>query len=435
MIGRMKRLAMVGLFGLIVPIAAPPAPATAPPALAFASYRPNDTGIFSVDADGTNLQRLTTTRRPAFESQPAYSPDGARIAYVCGNFELCVMNSDGSRQGRLTKSNWPARWVYVDRPTWSPDGTTIAFSSNRDGRLQLYVVAADGSGLTKLAASRSNDADPAWSPDGTKIAFDSYRGNGHLTIDVVNADGTGRRQVTSGNRDAALPAWSADSKRIVYQEYDGDYSHLLLVNADGTMRTAVTSGACDEFDPGLSPSTAVVAFDRNCGGTLGIDTVTADGIEPLTRPTAGFDAFPAWRPATSGPPTDAAAVGPVSVATGDARVVGAYYTWSTRVAVVDYALSPTIAADRRTAADDKRAIETLARLRPETARGRKLKREAVMAFKLDAGAEQKQILAYQADARGRVALARKYEHAALALGRRAASVFDAADDVSADPYS
>src|SRR5512132_2969537 len=106
---------------------APGAQPQTPAALVFASYRNGLSAIDTINANGSGKRQLTALQH-SFAGEPAYSPNGNRIAYVCGNFELCVMNADGTGQGRLTTSRWPQRWEYVDHPTWSPDGTRIAFA-------------------------------------------------------------------------------------------------------------------------------------------------------------------------------------------------------------------------------------------------------------------------------------------------------------------
>jgi TolB protein len=124
--------------------------------------------IWSVKSDGTDLRRLTDN--PAADLRADYSPDGRRIAFQSnrdGNVEIYVMNADGSGQTRLTDS--PGADAA---PDLSPDGRKLVFQSERDGNLELYTMNADGTGQTRLTNHPGRDLDPAWSPTGLWITFD-----------------------------------------------------------------------------------------------------------------------------------------------------------------------------------------------------------------------------------------------------------------------
>src|SRR5438309_1754222 len=104
---------------------------------------------------------------------PSGRPAAGQIAFTTdrdGNVDIYVMNADGS--GVRNLSNNPSPDAV---PTWALDGTRIAFYSERDGNGEIYVVNADGSNPLNLTNNPASDATPAWSPDGTKIAFNSKR--------------------------------------------------------------------------------------------------------------------------------------------------------------------------------------------------------------------------------------------------------------------
>jgi Tol biopolymer transport system component len=167
--------------------------------------------IYVVDVDGSNLSRLTTA--DGWDYQPAWSPDGSRIAYVHntdGNDDIWMMNADGSNAVRLTDD--PA---FDLEPAWSPDGTRIAFASNRAGNNEIYVMNADGSDRSRLTREDAFDGGPVWSPDGSQIAFASDRdGPG---IYVMGSDGSGVRRLTRDEQVGPLEAtWSPDGSRIAY---------------------------------------------------------------------------------------------------------------------------------------------------------------------------------------------------------------------------
>ena len=91
-------------------------------------------------------------------------------------------------------------------PTWSPDGTKIAFGSNSDGNYEIYVMNADGSGQTNLTNNSANDWYPSWSPDGTQITFSSER-DGNAEIYFMNADGSGQLRLTDNPADDEISIW------------------------------------------------------------------------------------------------------------------------------------------------------------------------------------------------------------------------------------
>src|SRR5262249_36270877 len=104
-----------------------------------------------------------------------------------------------------------------------PDGKRIAFTSKRDGRAQIYVMNADGSGQRRVVADRWSDQRPSWSPDGGRLLFTSFRnrdpnllGIGNAEIDVVRADGSGLRNLTRSRFWEGEPAWSPNGRRIAY---------------------------------------------------------------------------------------------------------------------------------------------------------------------------------------------------------------------------
>jgi TolB protein len=427
--------ALVAAAAFLSASAAPQAQAAAPGALVFASYRNGLSAIDTINADGSGERQLTLPQR-SFAGEPAYSPDGSKIAYVCGNFELCVMNADGTGQGRLTTSRWPQTWEYVDHPTWSPDGTKIAFASNADGNFHVYVINADGTGLHKLAGTALNDDDPSWSPDGTKIAFDNYKSwfSGTSAIYVMNADGSQPQRISPRGVDGWSPSWAPDGSEVVYSAWRDDDTHLFLVNADGTGNNQLTDGYCDEMDPNWMPSGLGLAFDRNCGGRLGIVGGHFGGaIDRITSPHHGFDLYPEWQPKTTGG-SAATPIGPPSTPTGDARAASQWFYWSTQVWEIDYLPVDSASLERKTLADDLAAVAGLNATSPDTQRGKLLRSKAIAGFRLDAAASRKLLLYYRANAHKQRRLAKSYERAGMKLARRAEKSFNAADNLAELPY-
>ena len=137
------------------------------------------------------------------------SRDGTQLAFLWSRgvadqpgARVFVINADGSGPTNLTNNAG-----LPSELSWSPDGTRLAFSSDRDGQFDVYVINVDGAGLTNLSNDPADDFQQRWSPDGTRLAFSSDR-DGDFDIYIMNADGTGLVNLTNGPADEFMPAWS-----------------------------------------------------------------------------------------------------------------------------------------------------------------------------------------------------------------------------------
>ena len=150
--------------------------------IAFASNRDGNWEIYLMNSDGSNPHNVTNN--PATDSHPSWSPDGSKIVFQserAGNFEIYVMNSDGSEQKRLTEDRG------VDHsPAWSPDGTKIAFVSDRRGRQSVWTMnSEDGSELEDVTGSYVNSRWPTWGPRSRTLAYETGHDVRILRIDDV----------------------------------------------------------------------------------------------------------------------------------------------------------------------------------------------------------------------------------------------------------
>jgi Tol biopolymer transport system component len=207
--------------------------------IAFVSIRGTNEDIYVINANGTGVRRLTT--HPAADTAPAWSPDGTRIAFVslrAGNYEVFVMNADGRKERQLTRT---PKWVVDASPAWSPDGRWIAFVSSRlkDGNPEIFKMRPDGSRVTRLTFTDTpgeispDDGFPEWSPDGRSILFTSTRDTGHHDLYLMGSGGKGVRRIVGTLEDDWRPRFSRDGARIAFVR-EGRNRDVFVVNADGT---------------------------------------------------------------------------------------------------------------------------------------------------------------------------------------------------------
>jgi TolB protein len=211
----------------------------------YYSYTCYDGGIFAINLDGTGVARLTTESP---DRDAAWRPDGTRIAFARftdGQYALYLMSASGSGLTRLTPTTGI---ISAEAPSWSPDGSALAFTCQIvSGNLDLCVINADGTGLTRITTDTARDARPAWSPDGTRIAFSTTIFSGTHELALIAPDGSGLTRV-SPETGALQPAWSPDGARIGFTAFRCDpYSGcmtpgLFSIRPDGTDRTQLTTG-------------------------------------------------------------------------------------------------------------------------------------------------------------------------------------------------
>jgi dipeptidyl aminopeptidase/acylaminoacyl peptidase len=210
--------------------------------------------------DGSRIQRLTTDQ--AVYASPAVSPDGQSIAvasYVDGGWKgIYLLNRFGQARVKLVGHS-----SFDGEPAWSPDGTKIAFRSTLPGPYgdygRIFVINRDGTGLRQLSPETTDytyDASPSWSPDGTQIA---YSHNGALY--VINADGNAP---TSLGINGMYPAWSPDGSKIAYYWYNAanTVTHIFVADRNGTNVHELTTAELQDQYPQWSPDGREITFHR-----------------------------------------------------------------------------------------------------------------------------------------------------------------------------
>lgn len=193
----------------------------------------------------------------------------------------------------------PLSRVIDYEPAISPDGKRIAFISNRDGRLKLYVMSAEGEGVVRLTDDMGEDDSPAWSPDGTRIAFVSTS-HGNTDIFVVNADGSGRKRVTTHSGADIHPNWSPDAKRVLFNSLrhagDPDRIGLYEIGADGSGERPIAPQVNGSY-ASWSPDGKAILLRMMFGADSEIAVIDPRGAVVKRLTTNGaFDGWPAWAP-------------------------------------------------------------------------------------------------------------------------------------------
>jgi Tol biopolymer transport system component len=311
----------LGLFAAM----ATPAHAAFPGAngkIAFSSNRDGDFEIYSMNADGSGVTQLTNNSASDF--QPAWSPDGTKIAFTSnrdpgdpdcdGEFVLCnteiyVMNADGSGQTRLTDSpNNPE-----DEPSFRPDGAAVSyhrieFCGSFGCEDNIFTQTLNGSSITRFPFG-GYALDPAWRPDGGKLAFKCIAydgacppGNVLSGIYTANPDASSAQRLCCAYPAGSnFPDWRPDGAKLAFSQDCSpscSSNRIAAINADGTGLVPLRDQATN---PAWSPDGAKIAFDDQSGANSEIAVMNPDGtgFVDVTNNSA-IDQGPSWQPTLAG---------------------------------------------------------------------------------------------------------------------------------------
>jgi Tol biopolymer transport system component len=290
--------------------------------LIFQATKPGESAcdqIYTMDLDGSNVRRVSNGEgrttcgffyptgdkilysSTQLEGAACPTPPDRSQGYAWGLFDYSIFtaDADGSNIRRLTDA--PG---YNAEATISPDGSTIVFTSTRDGDLEIYAMDADGSNVRRLTHSPGYDGGPFFSPDGTKIVYRAHHPTdpaelaeyqellakklvrpSQVELFVMDADGSNSRQITSNGAANFAPFFHPSGEKIIFssnfEDPTGRAFHLYLINLDGTGIERLTSEGTFNSFPMVSPdgTKLVFASDRNAASPREMNVFIAEWKE------------------------------------------------------------------------------------------------------------------------------------------------------------
>jgi Tol biopolymer transport system component len=215
-----------------------------------------------------------------------------------GSWDIYVMNRDGANQTKITNKITGDLNTSLDdiSISWSPDGTKIAFDSRARGKFDIYTADSDGKNVSILTTDPSHDCFPAWSPNGSPIAFASNR-DGNFEIYVKNSDGSSKQRLTNNATSDLFPSWSPDGTKIAFTSNRDGNDEIYVMNSDGSDPIRLTENIAADLFPSWSPDGTKIAFTSDRDGNDEIYVMNSDGSNQIRlTDNPAQDDTPKWSP-------------------------------------------------------------------------------------------------------------------------------------------